>query len=146
MLKVLNTSENQVAKPLQSQVYRPISLNLLRQKIVRTIRRLFCTSQMSSGLFTSMLSYCKITMPRKVCHNLISAIAFFNLGFPPQVLLSLGLTTFLETQSIFIWMNRALISPRGSPSPGNELKRFFRSGSRKSGKFMVDSDFINPEI
>ena len=94
MLKVLNISENQAAKPSQSQVYRPISLNLLRQKIVRTIRRLSCTSQMSSGLFTSMLSYCKITMLCMVCHNLILAIAFFDLVFSPPGFTVLGIDYF----------------------------------------------------
>ena len=81
MLKVLNISENQAAKPSQSQVYRHISLNLLRQKKVRKIRRLSCISQMSSGLFTSTLSYCKITMLRMVCYDLIPAIAVFSLIF-----------------------------------------------------------------
>jgi hypothetical protein len=66
------------------------------------------------------------------CHSVL------QFGFSPQVLPSLGLTTFLETQSIVTWMKRALTLLRGSPSPGNELKRFFRNGSRKSGKFMVD--------
>jgi hypothetical protein len=96
VLKVLNISENQAAKPSQSQVYRPISLNLLRQKIVRKIRRLFCTSQMSLGLFTSMLSYCKITTPRMVCQQLlIPAIAFFlNFFFLPPGFTVLGLDYF----------------------------------------------------
>ena len=139
MLKVLNISENQAAKSSQSQVYRRISLNLLRQKKTCTIRRLSCSSQTSSGLFTPILSYCKITMPRMVCHNLtrIPAIAFFNLGFP-QDLPSLGLTTFSETRFSTIWRKRDLTLLRGSPSPSHELKKLLRGGSRKSGKFMVD--------
>ena len=41
---------------------------------------------MSTDLFSSMLSYCKITTPRVVCHNLIPVISFrvfdpFSLGF-----------------------------------------------------------------
>ena len=35
-------------------------------------------------------------------------------------------------------MKRASTEMDGFPSPSNELKRLFRSGSRKSGKFMVD--------
>ena len=65
VFKVLNISDNQAAKPSKSQVYRPISLNL-PSKEVRKTRRLSCTLQMSLGLFTSILSYCKITMPHMV--------------------------------------------------------------------------------
>ena len=132
-----------MAKLSQSQVYRPIFLNLLQQKKVRKIRRLYCTSQMSSGLFTPMLSCCKITMPRMVCINLTPAmIAFLDCYyFFSQVLSSLGLTIFLETQSAFTWiktlLKRALILLHGSPSPRNELKKLFRSGSTKSRKHMV---------
>ena len=41
-------------------------------------------------------------------------------------------------------MKRALTKLHGSPSPGNKLMKFFRSGSRKSGKLMVDN-VINTE-
>ena len=81
VLKVLNISENQAAKSSQSQVYRPISLIHLRQQMVRNIRRLSCISQMSMGLFTSMLNYCRISMLRMVCSHCLmipAVIAFFT--------------------------------------------------------------------
>jgi hypothetical protein len=94
--KVLNILENRKAKLSQSQVYRPISLNLLHhhwQKLVHTItwivRRLSCTSQ--PGLFTSMLSYWKILCPGLTwfvrnlilipCHSFLWPWFFFPLRF-----------------------------------------------------------------
>jgi hypothetical protein len=140
VLKVLSISENQRVKQSQSQMYRPISLNLQQRKVRRT-RRLFCSSQISTDLFSSMLSYCKITMHRVVCLNLIPTITFFDFLFLllGQVLPFLGLTTFSETQSTCTWMKRALTKLHGLPSACTELKRLFRSGSRKSGKYMVDN-------
>jgi hypothetical protein len=134
VFKVLNISDNQAAKPSKSQVYRLISLNL-RSKEVRKTRKLSCTLQMSLGLFTSILSYCKITMLRMVRCKLFAVVPFSDFH---QVLPSLGLTTFWETQSNVTRMNQALTELHGRPGPGNKLKRYCRSGSRKSGKFMVD--------
>ena len=64
-------------------------------------------------------------------------LVFFNLFSLPQVLPSLGLITFSETQSSYTQMKRALTRLDGSPSPCKKLKRLSRIGSRKSGKFMV---------
>ena len=66
----------------------------------------------------------------------IHPIAFLYLVFPPQVLPSLGLITFLETQCTYT-LKRVLTEMHISPCPCNELKRLFRLGSRKSGKSMV---------
>ena len=62
---------------------------------------------------------------------------FFDFSDLSQVFSSLGLTTFWETQSTFTRMKRVLTELHGRPSPSNKLKRCFRSGSRKSGKFTV---------
>ena len=141
VFKVLNILENQAAKLSQSQVFRPISLNLQEPRKVRTTRRLSCISQMFLDPSILILSYYRITMLRMVRRNLlINHIPFTDFSFspPPQVLLSLELTTSWETQFTYTRMNRSLIELHGRPSPGNKLRRFSQSGSRKSGKFMVD--------
>ena len=71
------------------------------------------------------------------CHIGLLFDSYFS-----QVLPFLGLTTFSETQSTCTQMKKALIERHGAPSPGNKLKKFFRSGSRKSGKFMVNISSI----
>jgi hypothetical protein len=111
--KVLNILENRKAKLSQSQVYRPISLNLLHhhwQKLVHTItwivRRLSCTSQ--PGLFTSMLSYWKILCPGLTwfvrnlilipCHSFLWSWFFFPSGL---TVLQVGIDYFSVTQRTF---------------------------------------------
>ena len=71
--------------------------------------------------------------------SFIPALTFLLIFFLffSQVLSSLGLTTFSETICICT-LKRILTELHGSPCPCNELKKLFQSGSRKSGKFMVD--------
>ena len=78
---------------------------------------------MSSGLFTNarLLQDYYVS---KVCHNLIPAIAFFDLVFFPRF----GIDYFLGGP-----INRHLDASEAGfdaatwISPGNELKKFFRS-------------------